>query len=160
MLVEVSHAAGAGGLYPSEECGQSNQYLLSAACRRCCHIGKQIRWRKGLTHFYVGDSYPDTYDSVIPHETSIHTSQVYSDGWGAADLSNFSNQWGLPAANFTKIYCDPVYGCTTYSEPPASNKGWGLEEALDIEWSHAMAPSARICTLDCCYLWRVTDGST
>jgi kumamolisin len=63
----------------------------------------------------------------------------------AADLNAFDAQWGLPAANFTQIYCQPSGGtCYTTNPPPATDKNWGLEEALDIEWAHAMAPNAKI----------------
>ena len=29
-------------------------------------------------------------------------------------------------------------------DSPAVNANWNIEEALDIEWAHAMAPSAKI----------------
>ena len=62
---------------------------------------------------------------------------AYDNPDAAADLSAFSSYWGLPAARFTKVYAQGA--------KPANNAGgWSLEEALDIEWAHAMAPSARI----------------
>ncbi len=70
---------------------------------------------------------------------------AYNNPDAASDLAYFSSYWGLPAANFTQIYCLPSHGtCETTNTPPANNTGWGLEEALDIEWAHAMAPSAKI----------------
>ncbi len=63
----------------------------------------------------------------------------------ASDLAYFSSYWGLPAANFTQVYCQAYPGtCYTTNTPPATNTGWALEEALDIEYAHAMAPSAKI----------------
>jgi subtilase family serine protease len=54
----------------------------------------------------------------------------------ASDLAYFSNQFGLPIANFQVVYA-------AGNEPPYST-GWELEESLDIEWAHAMAPSAKL----------------
>src|SRR6266566_23542 len=57
------------------------------------------------------------------------------------DLGVFSSQFGLPA-------CTTANGCFTKvfagGSQPRSNCGWGQEAALDIEWAHAMAPSAKI----------------
>ena len=54
----------------------------------------------------------------------------------ASDLHTFSAQFGLPDADFQIVYANgtkpPVYG------------EWLTEEALDIEWAHAMAPQAKL----------------
>jgi len=60
----------------------------------------------------------------------------------AADLATFSSQWGLPSANFSVQYASgvkPQNGCSS---------GWQGEEALDIEWAHAMAPGAQIVLME------------
>jgi subtilase family serine protease len=54
----------------------------------------------------------------------------------ASDLSVFSNQFGLPQANFQVVYAN--------GRQPPVNANWNVEEALDIEWAHAMAPGAKI----------------
>ncbi|HEX9019139.1 MAG TPA: hypothetical protein VF806_08125, partial [Anaerolineaceae bacterium] len=56
----------------------------------------------------------------------------------ASDLAYFSNYYGLPAANFTKVN---QTGGTSY---PAKNSGWALEISLDVQWAHAIAPGAKI----------------
>jgi subtilase family serine protease len=56
-----------------------------------------------------------------------------------SDLGVFSAQFGLPAptnANFQVVYASG-------RQPPVS-ANWNVEEALDIEWAHAMAPGAKI----------------
>ena len=63
------------------------------------------------------------------------------------DFNVFSTQYGLPtetsssqtAATNTRLQV--VYQGT---KAPAGNVGWNQEAALDIEWSHAMAPNAKI----------------
>ena len=54
----------------------------------------------------------------------------------AADLAAFSTQFGLPAPNFQQVYAADT-------QPPVV-AGWEIEESLDIEWAHAMAPKAKI----------------
>jgi kumamolisin len=64
-----------------------------------------------------------------------------------SDLAAFIKQFGLAPANFTVIYGtgSPSAGCKSGSKPPsAAGTGWDVEEALDIEWAHAMAPSAKL----------------
>jgi subtilase family serine protease len=60
----------------------------------------------------------------------------------ATDISTFSSTFGLPQANFTVQYASgrkPSNGCSS---------GWQGEEALDIEWAHAMAPNAQIVLME------------
>jgi kumamolisin len=60
----------------------------------------------------------------------------------AADLATFSTTFGLPQANFSVQYASgrkPSNGCRS---------GWQGEEALDIEWAHAMAPNAQIVLME------------
>ena len=54
----------------------------------------------------------------------------------ASDLGVFSSQFGLPQANFQVVYAN--------GRRPAVNANWNIEAALDIEWAHAMAPTAKI----------------
>ncbi len=63
---------------------------------------------------------------------------AYDDPTAEADLQAFSQQFGLPSANFSTIYA----AGTKPSQDPTG--GWEIEESLDIEWAHAMAPNAQI----------------
>jgi kumamolisin len=62
----------------------------------------------------------------------------YDDPAAATDLAAFSTQFGLPAPNFSVVYAS---GTQPAQDPTG---GWELEESLDIEWAHAMAPGAKI----------------
>jgi len=56
------------------------------------------------------------------------------------NLNTFSTQYNLPQ-------CTSSNGCFTIVPMASSisnNAGWGLEESLDVEWAHAIAPGARI----------------
>ena len=61
---------------------------------------------------------------------------AYDDPNAAADLAAFSAQFGLAAPNFHVVYASGP-------EPPIDpTGGWEIEESLDIEYAHAMAPNA------------------
>src|SRR5271165_3942517 len=56
-----------------------------------------------------------------------------------SDLQTFSTQYGLGGNTSLIHLCYPGPNC------PANNgTGWDLEEALDVEYAHAMAPNAQI----------------
>jgi hypothetical protein len=57
-----------------------------------------------------------------------------------ADLNVFDSQFGLPAATVARV--NQTGGSTLPSTD--SSGGWELEESLDVEWAHAMAPGAKI----------------
>jgi subtilase family serine protease len=62
---------------------------------------------------------------------------AYDNPDATTDLATYSAQFGLPAANFSQVYA-------TGKKPANNAGGWSLEEALDIEMAHAMAPNAEI----------------
>jgi hypothetical protein len=57
----------------------------------------------------------------------------------ASDLAEFDSTFGIAAPpSFTKV------NETGGSALPAPSASWGLEESLDVEWAHAIAPGANI----------------
>ena len=78
---------------------------------------------------------------------------AFDDPNAYADLQHFSTQFGLTPitpSSFQVVFAPPggstPGSCTgTATKPPSAlHTGWDLEEALDIEWAHAMAPGATI----------------
>src|SRR5262249_51812117 len=64
---------------------------------------------------------------------------AYADPNIATDLTNFDQQFNLPAPpSFT------VRNLNAGGTPP----NWAAEEAADVEWAHAMAPGANILLLE------------
>jgi hypothetical protein len=63
-----------------------------------------------------------------------------------ADLQFFSTFFGLPAPKFKKVLATGNGSCAV----PPFDAGWALESALDTQWAHAMAPSARIILVEAC----------
>jgi len=66
----------------------------------------------------------------------------------ASDLHQFDVQFGLPepAGFFKKVNQNggSSFPSTDPAGPSQNNGSWALEEALDVEWAHAMAPMANI----------------
>jgi len=106
-----------------------------------------------------------TYSGCNP--TTGATSHA-TGGWGAialvdaydnpnasSDLSYFSSYWGLPAPKYSRVLANSSFGTlngmtASCSGTPPTDVGWGLEEDLDIEWAHAMAPQAHIILVEAC----------
>ena len=72
------------------------------------------------------------------HGTTIAIVDAYDDPNIASDLIQFDAKFGLPNPTFTKV------NQTGGTAPPAPDAGWASEIALDVEWSHAIAPGANI----------------
>jgi kumamolisin len=71
----------------------------------------------------------------------------------AADLGSYSSEFGVPAVTSSTL--EKVYACawsgvgaapppTCSGSQPAYDSGWELEESLDTQMAHAMAPSAKV----------------
>jgi kumamolisin len=72
---------------------------------------------------------------------------AYDYPTAGSDLATFSAQFGLPPARFAKAFASgakPSSGCTGFG----GLGNWGLEESLDIEYAHAMAPNATIVLME------------
>jgi kumamolisin len=73
---------------------------------------------------------------------------AYDDPNAASDLAAYSSEFGLPAptgSNFQVIYAAPGSDTQTTTPPPQDpSGGWEIEESLDIEMAHAMAPNAML----------------
>ena len=61
---------------------------------------------------------------------------AYGDPTLASDIATFNSTFGLPAINLNIYYANGT--------PTASDSGWAMETALDVEWAHACAPNATI----------------
>ena len=60
----------------------------------------------------------------------------------ASDFALFTSQFGLPSGQVSYAYPVPTSG--TDLNNSSLNTAWGLEEALDLEWTRASAPGAGI----------------
>jgi hypothetical protein len=98
---------------------------------------------------------------------TIYIIDAQDDPNSAAELAAFSQNFGLPACSTASIApgaalplpAAPAGGCSfavVYStasgamtaSAPAYNSGWATEIALDVQWTHATAPLARIILIE------------
>ncbi len=66
---------------------------------------------------------------------------AYDYPTAVADFNLFSQTFGLPQETGSGNVLQVVYAS---GFQPSYDPGWSQEEALDIEWAHAMAPTAKI----------------
>jgi hypothetical protein len=71
---------------------------------------------------------------------------AYNDPDIISDANSFSSQWGLQQFNVSGGPTLKVLNETGGTSLPAnaSPGGWDIEEALDVEWAHSIAPQANI----------------
>jgi subtilase family serine protease len=71
---------------------------------------------------------------------------AFHDPNALADLNHWNSQYGYPQLS-TCTSLQQAGACFEQADPqgtPSVNKGWVLEESLDIEWAHAEAPGAKL----------------
>lgn len=89
---------------------------------------------------------PDTVSLVATGGSkAIAIVDAYHAPNAMADLTAFSSQFGLPlptAATFQVVYA--LSNGTQTTRAPSYNSGWEVEQSLDVQWAHAMAPNAKI----------------
>jgi len=84
---------------------------------------------------------------------------AYDDPSAPGDLAWFSLQFGVPLSlpQFQVIWANTsnssCAGSLGMGVPMDTTGGWELEESLDIEWAHAMAPKATIYLVEACSEW-------
>ena len=72
--------------------------------------------------------------------TVVAIVDAYDNPNAEADLGTFSSQFGLPT-------CTTANGCFLkhkMASKVSTNSGWVLEESMDVQWAHALAPNAKI----------------
>jgi len=78
---------------------------------------------------------------------------AYDDPSAPGDLAWFSLQFGLPLTltGFNVVWANTTTSsCYSYGVPVDYSGGWEIEESLDIEWAHAMAPKAKLYLVEAC----------
>jgi kumamolisin len=107
--------------------------------------------------YELGVGGPDAGKGCNPNTVTAVTSggskaiaivDAYDYPTAAADLAVFDTQMGVAApTSFQVIYGtgSPSSGCVSGTKPPTGvGTGWTVEEALDIEMAHSIAPKAQL----------------
>ena len=118
--------------------------------------------------YKVGPAYTGCEPSTggVKHATggwgAIAVVEAYDDPHIASDLAYFDTYFGLPKATLQVVYANSSFGAlgggygptlhASCSGVPVNGNflGWDLEESLDAEWAHAMAPAAKIIVVEAC----------
>ncbi|MGD0899501.1 MAG: hypothetical protein ABR915_16840, partial [Thermoguttaceae bacterium] len=103
---------------------------------------QQIRAAYGINSIAIGSVVGDGTGQTIAIIDAYDDPSLVSStsaNFLTSDLHKFDVQFNLPdPPSFLKL---DEHGGTSY---PAGDTGWSTEEALDVEWSHALAPKANI----------------
>jgi kumamolisin len=91
-----------------------------------------------VPHPMPGCNPDQTTQTATGGSGAIAIVDAFDDPNAASDLAIFSEIFGLPPADLTVVYAS---GTQPGLDPTG---GWELEESLDLQYSHAMAPHARI----------------
>ena len=78
---------------------------------------------------------------------------AYDDPSAQSDLAWFSLQFGVPltVSQIQVVWANTAASsCNFYGVPTDYTGGWEVEESLDVQWSHAMAPGANIYLVEAC----------
>ena len=74
---------------------------------------------------------------VIGGSNAIAIVDAYHYPNALSDLTKFSAQFGLPVPNLTVVYANGT-------KPATSPNSWEVEEALDLQTAHSLAPNAKL----------------
>ena len=95
--------------------------------------------------YHLTPSSPGCNPNVVTTNPSTGSKAIaivdaFDDPDAATDLQAFCTQFGIP---FSKTNFKVVFASGTRPPKDASG-GWELEESLDVQWAHAMAPKAKL----------------
>jgi len=93
---------------------------------------EEIREAYNLPAYSLGQSAGSQVIAIV---------DAYHYPTAVADFNAFSQAFGLPQETGSGTVLQVVYAT---GDEPSYNAGWSQESALDIQWAHAMAPSAKI----------------
>lgn len=147
----------------------SNATPLAAGSVVATYTPAQIRAAYGLPALPASTaSITSAQAAQLGAGQTIYIVDAQSDPNIGAELAAFDQKFGLPGCTTTSIATNIVLplaaasssaGCTfsvvyntasgtLTSSAPAYDSGWATEIALDVQWSHATAPLARIILIE------------
>jgi subtilase family serine protease len=128
----------AKGSQPQANTGPSGETPASLSCL-------YQTWAGNIGGCPVTPPSGSSYSAPSGGSNVIAIVDAYDYPTACNDFNVFSTEFGLPLADCTHNTSDPHFRVVYAAGPkPAANCGWAQEEALDIEWAHAMAPNALI----------------
>jgi subtilase family serine protease len=158
------------GVLPADEsAADSNATPMATGTLVATYTPAQIRAAYGLPALPASmTSITSTQAAQLGAGQTIYIVDAHSDPNIVAELAAFNQKFGLPGCTTTGIATTTTLplaaastsaGCTLSvvyntasgtltSVAPAYDSGWATEIALDVQWSHAIAPRARIILIE------------
>jgi hypothetical protein len=89
-------------------------------------------------------------DPNIVGDLNAFDQNVYLSASDQSSNKTLYNRYGAASSFFT-VYDQNgnVINPSNTSVPAAGNSGWAIEESLDVEWAHSIAPGAKIDLVEC-----------
>ena len=119
-----------------------------------CNVSPTCETPASLACVYLLVTQSHGCDPDIVTALSTHGSKViaivdaFHNKSALADLQAFSSTFGLPAPHLEILKCTASSCSTSHPAPPACRNsdqcGWAIEESLDLQAAHAMAPHAKL----------------
>ena len=104
------------------------------------YFPSQIRTAYGINAIGLGSLVGDGSGQTIA------IVDTYDDPNITSDLHSFDTQFGIAdPPSFVKLN---EYGQTSPLPSASGSSGWSVEESLDVEWAHALAPKANIILIE------------
>src|SRR5262249_40007571 len=114
--------------------GRPGNDSMTAACSRA---SRQPSWLMSTAWTRSNSPRPPVRRSRGMGQRSA-LGEAYHDPTLAADLQAFDRAYHLPDPQLTVVNLGSGQ----------SNVGWALEESLDVEWAHAIAPGANLVVVE------------
>ena len=135
-------------LVPDSSVEHADDHAVRAHTNHLLHVRPDATGGpSGLSPQQIWSAYQITPPATGAGSGTIAIVDAYHYGTALADFNRFSSTFGLPTEPSTNALAstNAVFQVVYASGgKPRSNCGWAQEAALDIEWAHAMAPSAKI----------------
>ena len=94
-----------------------------------------------FTPAQIQQAYQFNQVSYNGSDETIAIVDAYNDPDIQSDLNTFDSEFGLASTTIKVV--NQTGGSTLPSADPTG--GWEVEESLDVEWAHAMAPGRTSC---------------
>ena len=108
----------------------------------------QIRQAYGISSITLQGVVGNGAGQTIAIVTAYDNPKLVDTGtsaYASSDLAEFDKEFGIAdPPSLTKV---DEYGNT--SSFPTTNPQWANEAALDVEWTHAIAPAAKLLLVEC-----------
>lgn len=166
QLQSLAAARHAGGITPNQRIAISANGNITPQST-AVYTPAQIRAAYGLPPLpAAGTALSATDAAALGAGQTIYIVDANDNPNAFPDLNTFSASFGLPSCTRLVLtaatplpLAAPPAGCqlvlaypnasgTANNSAPAYDAGWASEIALDVEWSHAIAPLARIVLLE------------